>query len=70
METGPGNHTVHVIPPKEREIQNEFFQNLASAYGVVNSNWKWQARSNQTLHDPGLRQIVVIPPLSSYVMPR
>lgn len=64
LQTGDAARDVYVIPPTEsKERGTCMWLLLAAAYGLVNSNAKWQIQSDQTLKDIGFEQVSLIPQL-------
>lgn len=45
-QSGPANRKVYVIPLKESRLRNELWLLLVAGYGLVNANFKWEAKSD------------------------
>lgn len=63
LETGPASRRVYVISPRECSKRDVLWLLLAAAYGLVNSNAKWQVKSDDALSSLGLIQSSAIPQL-------
>lgn len=57
LHIGKAQREVYVIPPIESEMRStHLWLLLAAAYGLVNSNAKWQAKSDGRIYEIGLKQ--------------
>lgn len=64
LQTGRAERDVYVIPPTESTDRgSKMWLLLCAAYGLINSNAKWQVQSDQELKDIGFQQIPVVPQL-------
>lgn len=64
LQTGQAGRDVYVIPPaKSSDRVPKMWLLLCAAYGLINSNAKWQVQSDQELKDMHFEQIAVIPQL-------
>lgn len=63
LQTGKAARKVYVVPPRESGHKDKLWLLLTAAYGLVNSNAKWQIMSDQVLVDFGLVQCPYIPQL-------
>lgn len=64
LQTGKADRKVYVIPPNESEMKStHLWLLLAAAYGLVNANAKWQAKSDSRLYEIGMTQCQQIPQL-------
>ena len=63
QQTGPAMRSVFVIPPKESRQRDVVWLLLAAAYGLVNSNAKWQVKSDGAITSLGFIQSSAIPQL-------
>lgn len=63
LQTGPAARDVYVIPPRESTHRNTLWLLLAAAYGLINSNAKWQHQSDLAFFKLGLQQVKLIPQL-------
>lgn len=63
LQTGSAQQDVYVIPPHESSDRDHYWLLLSVAYGLVNSNVKWQHQSDAILVELGLPQVTVMPEL-------
>lgn len=64
LQTGEAQREVYVIPPVESGMRKtHFWLLMAAEYGLVNSNAKWQAKSDERIYEIGLKQSQNIPQL-------
>lgn len=64
LQTGPAGREVYVIPPAEsNQRHNVFWLLLVAAYGLVNSNAKWQHQSDEAFISLGLEHVALVPQL-------
>lgn len=63
LQSIPANRNVYVIPPRESQSRGVLWVLLAAAYGLVNSNAKWQVKSDDALTSLSLVQSSTIPQL-------
>lgn len=63
LQTGRAARDVYVVPPRESKQKNVLWLLLSAAYGLVNSNAKWQVLSDRVFKDFGLKQSTDIPQL-------
>ena len=60
MKTGRAERDVYVKPPRESLDKMYYWLLLVSAYGLVNSNAKWQHHSDEVMFNIGLQHLSVI----------
>ena len=60
---GPALRAAFIITPKESRQRGVVWLSLAAAYGLVNSNAKWQVQSKDTITSFGFIQSSAIPQL-------
>ena len=64
LQTGSATRDVYMIPPRECFPRTRhYWLLLAAAYGLVNSNAKWQAHSDTCLTQLGFQQLKYVPQL-------
>lgn len=63
MQTGKSQRYVHAHPPSESSFRNVLLLLVVSAYGLVNSNSKWQKQSDDEFISLGLQPSPELPQL-------
>lgn len=64
LNTGQSEGDIYLKPPQESKMRtSKVLSLIVEAYGVINSNAKWQHKSDQVLINLGLTQSKPIPQL-------
>ncbi len=63
LQTGAATRNVYVIPPRECSDRSKYWLLLTAAYGLVNTNAKWQDHSDNFLRRIKFEQLVYAPQL-------